>query len=299
MSVTQILDSGSRFVKHAMDGTLAIPQYCLLFHDTDDVKPAASMTDQLTEAENQSYFAKRFAGIAMDSRGTADTDAQTTFPVATDVELVIDCSSATFEVGDYVAAVEAAGGTSLENLKVKKTTDPARAIGRVTKRYGSATTSVQCRLQSSLVTVPVDQPGVYSHEVTFTEDGDTTYTGTVTVPAGATIIDIIVENTVLWDDGTSAAIVVGDGDDPDGYFASTNLKATDLLADQTINFDKSGGKEGAYLTGTSTHWTNRYSASERQVSGVVTTGGQDGSAGRTRMTVVYSLPASVTAATGA
>lgn len=142
------------------------------------------------------------------------------------------------------------------------------------------------------------QTGIFAKELTFTETGEGTYTGTVVVPAGATIVDIIVENTALWDAATSASLIVGDDDDPDGYFAATDLKATDLLADQTMNFDKTGGQEGAYLVGTATHWTNRYSAAARNVIAVITTSGA-GTAGRTRVTVIYSVPDKTTAVTAA
>src|SRR6185503_13992009 len=60
----------------------------------------------------------------------------------------IDCSSATFEVGDKIAAVEQGSGTALENAKVAKTTDETLAIGYVVKRYASATTRVRARLIS-------------------------------------------------------------------------------------------------------------------------------------------------------
>jgi len=141
--------------------------------------------------------------------------------------------------------------------------------------------------------------GIKAEEVTFTEAGDTTYTGSVTVPAGGIIHDILVIAVALWDDGTSASMKVGDAADDDGYYTGVDLKATDLLADETISFAAQGGVGGAYLTaGTNTHFTDLYSATARVVSGVVTTGGQDGTAGRTRMVVLYSLPNS-TAATGA
>jgi hypothetical protein len=139
---------------------------------------------------------------------------------------------------------------------------------------------------------------VVSQEVTFTENGAGTYTGSVTVPASATVLDIIVEGTVLWAAATSALMDVGDAEDPDGYFTQIDLKATDLTADQTINFTHQGGKAGAYNVGTNTHWTNRYQATARVVSGVVVSVGT-GTAGRTRMTVVYSMPSTSTAATKA
>lgn len=141
--------------------------------------------------------------------------------------------------------------------------------------------------------------GLVAEEVTFTEAGSTTYTGSVTVPAGATIVDVIVHATAVWDDGTSATMKVGDATDDDGIFTGINVKATDLTIGQSINFDRTGGKEGAYLVGTATHWTTRYLATARVISGIITTGGQDGTAGRTRMIVVYAAPSKVTAATGA
>lgn len=136
-------------------------------------------------------------------------------------------------------------------------------------------------------------------EVTFTEDGDTTYTGSVNVPAGATILDVQVQAVAVWDDGTSAVMKVGDAADDDGFYTGVNVKATDLTAGQVIGFAAQGGKGGVYITeGTGTHFLSTYSAAARVITGVVTTGAQNGSAGRTRMMVVYALP-NVIAATGA
>ena len=134
---------------------------------------------------------------------------------------------------------------------------------------------------------------IVSNEVTFVETtGAGTYTGAVVIPAGATLLDIIIEGTALWTAATSASLEVGDADDADGYFTAVDLKATDLLADETINFDRTGGQEGPYLAGTATHWTNRYQATARTITGTIVTVGATGNAGRTRMTVIYSQPSS-------
>lgn len=130
---------------------------------------------------------------------------------------------------------------------------------------------------------------VHAIEATFTETGAGTYTGSVTVPAGASILDILVNGVALWTAATSAAMDVGDGDDPDGFFAAIDLKATDLLAGESISFAQAGGKAGAYIANSQV--SPRYSASARTISGVVTSVGA-GAAGRTRMTVVYHLPVS-------
>jgi len=131
-------------------------------------------------------------------------------------------------------------------------------------------------------------------EVTFTETaGAGVYTGSVTIPAGATIDDIIVNGVALWDTGTSATLKVGDVADDDGYYTAVNLKATDLLAGESISFALAGGKAGAYIANSQV--SPRYSATARVISGIVTTVGT-GTAGRTRMVVIYTIP-TATAAT--
>lgn len=134
------------------NGTIAVSVGDLMFYEVDDVRPFSSITDQLTEALNQAKYAPVFAGIAGDARGLADTQVVAKFPVITDAIAEVSCTSATFEIGDLVAPVEDSGGTFLENQKVKKTTDPALAIGEVTKRYASATTTVECRFRSRVLT---------------------------------------------------------------------------------------------------------------------------------------------------
>lgn len=154
---------------------------------------------------------------------------------------------------------------------------------------------------------------VRSQEVTFTETtGAGVYTGSVSLPAGATLLDVIVHNTALWTAATSATMKVGDATDDDGFFAGIDLKATDLLAAESINFTHPGGKQGADIdaidvggeggaaASANVHVRRRYLAAARVVSGIVTTVGTTGNAGRTRMTVVYALPsvaADITAAT--
>lgn len=126
-------------------------------------------------------------------------------------------------------------------------------------------------------------------ERTFTETGAGTYTATVSVPAGATILDIIVNSVALWAAATSATMKVGDVADDDGYYTAVNLKATDLLAGQSLSFSHQGGKGGAYFAETNTHVAPRHSTAARTISGVVTSVGA-GTTGRTRMMVLYAAP---------
>lgn len=139
---------------------------------------------------------------------------------------------------------------------------------------------------------------VYAKEVTFEEtDGAGVYTADVTVPAGATILDIIVNAVALWDNAGNATMDVGDADNPDGYFSAIDVKDTDLLAGESVSFALAGGKAGAYIANAQV--SPRYAATERVISGIITTDSTGGSAGRTRMTVVYHLPvtADIVAAT--
>lgn len=139
--------------------------------------------------------------------------------------------------------------------------------------------------------------GVVQHaDVTFTQtSGNGVYTGTVDIPAGGTVHDVIISGVALWD-GTSAAMIVGDAADPNGYFDAVDLVATDLLAGEDISFALAGGQAGAYIAASQAN--KRYSATARTITGEVTQVGT-GTLGRTRMTVIYSLPVTslVTAAT--
>lgn len=137
---------------------------------------------------------------------------------------------------------------------------------------------------------------IYEQSVLFAEAGAGTYTGTVALPAGAVIQDVIVHAIALWAAATSAAMIVGDVDDPNGFFDAVDLKATDLLAGESINFTQTGGKEGADLDdpAAGAHVRRRYLATARSVTGkIVSTGA--GTTGRTLMTVVYAVPSPTSA----
>jgi len=131
-----------------------------------------------------------------------------------------------------------------------------------------------------------------TEEVLFTEEGAGVYTGTIALPAGARIIDIGVDGIALWTAGTSASMKVGDADDDNGFFTATNLKATDLLAGEINNLEHPGGKAGTYIA---SEQRVLYSATARNIIGVVTVVGTDATTGRTRMYVCYSVPVAVAA----
>jgi len=141
-----------------------------------------------------------------------------------------------------------------------------------------------------------DLASIKCAEVTFTQTSAAgTYTGSVSVPAGSTIIDIQVRSTVLWNAGTSSTMKVGDTDD-DGWYTGIDLQATDLVVGEVIRFGSTGGKEGVYIVVATGAQNASYSASARLVTGIITTVGT-GTAGRTRMLVLFTSPPTTTAAT--
>lgn len=137
---------------------------------------------------------------------------------------------------------------------------------------------------------------IVSERLSLTETtGAGVYTATVNVPSGALILDIKLWSTVLWTAATSATGKIGDVATDNGWFTGINLKATDLLVGEEINFIQTGGKEGTYLSLSTGARSAAYGAA-RAVSCIVTTVGASGSAGRSFFEVIYSLPPIATAA---
>ncbi len=114
------------------------------------------------------------------------------------------------------------------------------------------------------------------------------YTATVTLPAESTLLDIKVRNAALWTNDTAAIMKVGDELDDDGWFTGIDLRATDLLVGEEINFENTGGKEGAYLVPADGKRLRAYQTVPKAITGIVTTTGATGTAGRARMMVVYA-----------
>ncbi len=130
---------------------------------------------------------------------------------------------------------------------------------------------------------------VQMKEVTFTEtSGAGEYTGSVVVPAGAYLIDVIVHGVAVWDNAGAVDMDVGFAGDAT-IFDITSLKAAgDLLAGESISFGTgSDGGEGGTLATTN---FARYNSGARTITGAITTASTGGSTGRTRMVVLYALP---------
>ncbi len=188
-----------------------------------------------------------------------------------------------------------AAGVDVSSDLVKLTAITATAV-ELNKLDGGAVTNAELNELVGITETPLQ-----TAEVFFTQTAaNAVHTGSVTLPPGSTLIDIIVHAAAVWDSGTSAVMKVGDTNDDDGYFTAVNVKATDLTGAQSISFGYTGGKEGAYLDGgeaAGDHVRRRYLAGNRVISGIITDVNVAGTAGRTRMTVVFSLPTTPVAAT--
>jgi hypothetical protein len=145
---------------------------------------------------------------------------------------------------------------------------------------------------------------IFSKTVLFTENATSTvHTGTVAIPAGATLLDIIVVPQVLWTATGTVNFTCGDANSANGWFTNTNLKATDLILGERLqasNPNNWGGVMGTYLTTAgrfgqqSANMIGGYCPTAYSVIGVVTVGTPATTAGRTRMQVLWTVGQSVT-----
>jgi len=148
----------------------------------------------------------------------------------------------------------------------------------------------------------VGQPGrILFQEVIFEEAGAAgTYTGSVTVPAKSWLLDIKLFCEAYFAAGTTASMIVGDADDPNGWFDAVDVKATDIVAGtdaEVIDFNNAGGTEGAYLSASTGERARMYDTAERVITGLITTVGTTSTAGEVRMLVMYTDPTTPTDAT--
>lgn len=131
--------------------------------------------------------------------------------------------------------------------------------------------------------------------------GDGAYSISVTIPAGAVVIDFIITAEALWDSATSATLIVGDTADPDGFFTAVNAKTTPAVGTSLRPDTVPGGTgDGAYLgdtngefVGPATANFGRYYKAGSIITATITKSGA-GTAGRTWFHVVYVLPEVVT-----
>jgi hypothetical protein len=123
----------------------------------------------------------------------------------------------------------------------------------------------------------------------FTETtGAGTYTATVTIPANTLVFDVCWNNIVVWDAATSATLNVGDAGDADGYVINVDVK-TAPAAGSTVSNLLSGTGTGAYKG------KPKWYESAGLITATVVTVGATGSAGRSRLNVIYMTPTATNA----
>jgi len=124
-----------------------------------------------------------------------------------------------------------------------------------------------------------------------------TYLGDVVVPAYSYLVDVQLHGISLWTGSSTITAIVGDADDDNGFFTTTNLKATDLIANESISVAAgtalAGGLVGAYIA--NSQWTlgsgtyARYAPVARTITCKVSAGGTC-TAGETHMIVLFIPP---------
>jgi len=130
-------------------------------------------------------------------------------------------------------------------------------------------------------------------EILFAENGAGTYVGTVPIPAGATVRDVVFRNTVVWAAATSASMTCGDDDNATGYYSATNVKTTPSADTNGAGAGLStqlslGASAGTYKGG-----AGKYCAAAKTITCTITSVGA-GTNGRSRLLVQYTLPATST-----
>lgn len=134
----------------AIDSATTVAVGDLMWHDTDDAKPASHTNLWTgTEAGSAGKLAEKFLGVARSAHSSSSPNLyvanRTTIEVETMGVYEYPCTSATFEVGDLVRGKKDTGNSFLAQ-EVEKTTVESLAIGKVVKRYATATTRVEFQI---------------------------------------------------------------------------------------------------------------------------------------------------------
>ena len=119
----------------------------LVYYETDSVRPASSQLNQSSKALNQSTFAGKFLGVAMQASRLGEA---TPIRVATTGVFEFDSPSKTWNLGDLVGIDELTGRTGLHNQQVD-TAVLAGAVGRVVRREPTASNTILVSIKSKII----------------------------------------------------------------------------------------------------------------------------------------------------
>ena len=128
-------------------GSEAVTVGDLLYWDSSNncARSFGTLADQGSAAKQQAYLARIFMGISAVQCLASDA-TQRAMRVLIDGIFEFTCDSSTFAIGDFVGA--SYNTNVARNQQVAKVSFQHLAIGRVVKRYASATTKVKVRLMS-------------------------------------------------------------------------------------------------------------------------------------------------------
>ncbi len=121
----------------------------LVFLEQGSARAAASLVPGESLEATQTEFARRFLGVAMQRSASGEA---VPVRVATTGVFEFDCAPDTFELGDWVAPAQAAGGNGLRNQQVAKVASAALAIGRVARREPTLSARVLVNVFSTVMT---------------------------------------------------------------------------------------------------------------------------------------------------
>lgn len=132
----------------AVSSSLQVEIGDLVYYDSDNVKPASAQANQSSKSGNQTLFAGKFLGVAMQSSPVGETGE---IRIATSGVFEFDCNANTFILGNLVGLEELPGRMGIEDQKVDIVTATANAIGRVVKREPVSTQSVLVAIRSKII----------------------------------------------------------------------------------------------------------------------------------------------------
>lgn len=120
------------------------------------IRSAADVPDQSTAAATRKYFHDRFVGVARSGKRTTDTTVDS-IQVEVEGEFDFSCASATANLGDLVGPVYASSALDPQLVIVTGAGNVApvggteqQAIGRITRHYPSATTTLRVRIVGTM-----------------------------------------------------------------------------------------------------------------------------------------------------
>jgi len=160
----------------------------------------------------------------------------------------------------------------------------------------------RCRVYRQGVLIAA-QPELTTFTAKFTQTATkNTYGVGLVIPAGSFVYDVRWMNEVVWNGTGAATMECGDADDADGFFAAVDLK-TLPIADVagaggyttsgrpfTVDGDGAVTYAGRGVYGGLT----KYYAADGVITTTVVTADTDGTAGRSRLVILYSKPFSRT-----